>query len=514
MLKRIVLGFGWMLLAFGFGGARLAFCEERAGFRPEEIQIGRLDVQDGSFQDLADRLRQACGMTVEVDPELPERSVYLHLRRTSLEAVLEVALPSQGATWELQEASTLRLLPLPRPWAGPAEEQREEPQESLRRRNYQFRNISIRDLVNRLGNVFLANLVCDYRVEQRPVQLSFTEATFEEAVGEFCATWGLQWKQSKGMTVILPSQEDQLLRFPCLRWRHWAFSEVSGQEVAEELAGDFNVPIHPSRGAARDLFTGQIGGETLGDVVDDYCRQTNGAYAVFQRTLYIVQGSEVYYVRSDATLPQLDVHVELVDIPADSWMRQKIDELVKKTSVLPPDEAEEQMAQIRQLSGAVSRVQHTLTLEPQTTGEVRLEPASPGKIGPIVLTGRFHYLNRDYASLSFGGESESTEQTPRVLQVSFDNQTVRLDRPYLYCSELQRPGTGNSSVVVVYLKFQVRPPTKTPLAAAYRPTVWHVPLRLQRRWDRQFERYYSRFPGKWSNRFVAQPAVREVEGPE
>ena len=108
MRRPFVFSLGFIGLILGLAGRWEAFSEEKGGFRPEEIRVGRIDAREAPFEELAEQLQQASGVKVEMDSGLAERSVFLRLNDVSLQSVLEVALPSQGATWEWRAETGLR----------------------------------------------------------------------------------------------------------------------------------------------------------------------------------------------------------------------------------------------------------------------------------------------------------------------------------------------------------------------------------------------------------------------
>lgn len=505
MRRAWVVSLGAMLLALGLSGGREALCEEADEFQPEEIRIGRIEALDAPFGELAKQLEQGSGMKITLGEELAGRTVYLRLNDVSLKSILETALPSQGATWELEAGSALRLSALSGPWTGPADTPRSAtPPGTSRLLNFRSGDLRVQALVDRLGRTYLSNLLCDYRIEQRAVRLELTQASFEEALGKLCAVGGWSWRTDGEIVVLLPSTEAGLLNLPALHWRNWVFEALTGSDVAQELAADFDIPVHLSTQVAQLPFTGHIWGRTLGEVVEDFCRQNYCAYAVFNRTLFIAQSSESFRFRGDAVPPPLEIELELVNIPGDRWMHQRIQRIVTSAAPLSPQEREEQMEQLRRIASAETLLKHRLTLESAQPREVRLEPDSGEKGEPILLWGRFHYLNRDHARLELTAASESPVADAPALKASVDVDALPLKQPYLACSELQFPDTERSSVVVFYLKFTVDLPADE-TTAVYRPTVWHVPRGEDRRRDLSNEYYYSRFPGEWSSFFLPHP---------
>lgn len=495
------IGMGF-LMALSLLGGLVQDCPAQPVWNPKQIQVPRIEAQGVSYRQLAEQLRLISGLTVELESWLPDQNVNLRLRDLSLQSVLDVALPSQGATWEITADSILRLSPLSRPWHG-----YEPTGETLAgqlpdRKNFQVNGLTIQSAVNLLRDTYQVNVICDYRIQPRPVRLSIPQATFDEAFHSL-AVWG-GWIPLIGeeIALILPSPDEQLMNFPSPQWQNWTYTQVRTSDVLQDLALDFGISIHPSLAVADYPFDGKVQGRTFQDVIESFSRRYRFVYGVFNNTLYLCRNTELPTLVSNLPLPRLEIRAQYLEIPTLIWDREKVDQTLFESPHLSPEELEQRVQTLRQNPQVRFCFDTRLTLVSGTSGEARVNALIPPEEGDYFISGRFRLLDLNHVNLIYRLRKEGLLQEPQVAMPAVENELIRLDRPILVSTPPQQIQDPERFEKLLYLTFQLKELSTAIDNPDYRATTWYIPLGPTRRLDQKEDRYYQQFPGEWSHLFI------------
>ncbi len=494
----MMIALGWMLMS-GSGWAD--------NFAPETIRIGRIDIRNEPFSSLADILQQASGRNVVSDPTLVSRNIFLSLQNVTLEGVLEVALPSQGATWELGEGGELLLSPLPSPWAGPRKsDSLQESSVERSRRSIRSGLISLRQLTLMLSETYKVNCISDFRVEQMPLQALLPQATLEETLESVLIAKGLQWSFAHGILLILPSDEAKVLNFPCPNWQNWAYDHIALPEVMADLAKDLGTPIRLSDRASITVYSGILGGDTVRETIDLLSRQNYLMYGVSGGVLYVARRDQVNLLTLNATLPDLKVRFRWWSVPFQVKVRQEWRDFLSQPEKYSPVELETKLAQLASLTEPVLTVDDNWTLKERVLFEKDLAPALGGGAKAVRASARYRFMDGLYALLTLQLQlPNSTSEEPAAPLYELpgeEGRLIRFDRPLVAVfTDPRAPGDTQ----LLEFHFQFGASSEEAAARPYKEIRWYIPRGYTQRTDLVQSGFYQDFPGSFQDLFLPQP---------
>ena len=501
LMRKPLLGmaFLWMMLSIGLS---VESAEDRS-FQPDQIRIGRIDVRDEPFNTLVPTVEKASGLKIEIHPRLKERHIALSVNNITLECFLETVLPSQGASWERVDPSTLRFYPQERPWHGPIMEKEIILDQPIRK-NIQTGSLSLQQLLIVLSEAYKINCIADYRIKRMPFNPNLNQVTLEEALENICVPKGLQWKYTGDMLVVLPSEWNQVMDFKCPKWQHWSYSQIDMSGVAEDLAVDLGVPIYISRDASNNRVTGSIYGRTVGEVLDILCRDNFLLYGAADKALFVVKRTEVTKLTKDAVLPNLTVQVYLMEFPRKSLGEMSLGKWISESRSMPPEEIQQKLLDLKNLNGYSTLLDRKISLSHENLAEQRVEMDSPSFSGKATLSARFQFLEKNYGMLEiFLREHETSVETPRILAV-MDKSLIRFDRPFFYFSQPEIDYNPNI-IRLFYLEFDFPKVLQENQESYYQTILWVIPRGYSHQTDLIRKGYYRQFPGPWENLFLPKP---------
>jgi len=493
-----MIAVGWMLL----GGPGWA-----DDFDPETIRIGRIDVRDEPFPSLAGILQQASGRKVVSDPTLVSRDIFLSLQNVTLAGVLEVALPSQGATWELGEGGELLLSPLPSPWPGPRKSDSLQ-EASVERSRQSIRSglISLRQLTLMLSETYKVNCIGDFRVEQMPLQALLPQATLEETLESVLIAKGLQWSYAHGILLILPSDEAKVLNFPCPIWKNWAYDHIALPDVMADLAKDLGFPIRLSARASEAVYSGIVGGKTVREIFALLSRQNYLMYGVSSGVLYMARRDEANLLTMNATLPDLKVRFRWWSVPSSVKAKPEWKDLLLQPDRYSPAELETKLAQLASLPEPVLTVDDDWTLKEKVLFEKDLTPASGGSEKAVRLSARYRFMDGLYALLTLQLQPSnpvSAEPAAPLYELpGEEGRLIRFDRPLVAVfSDPKAPGDTQ----LLEFHFQFGESSEETAARPYKEIRWYIPRGYTQQTDLTQSGYYRAFPGSYNDMFLPEP---------
>ncbi len=511
-----MIAVGWILLG-GMGWAD--------NFAPETIRIGRVDIRDEPFSSLAGILQQASGRKVVSDPTLVSRDIFLSLQNVTLAGVLEVALPSQGATWELGEGGELLLSPLPSPWPGPRKSDSLQ-EASVERSRQSIRSglISLRQLTLMLSETYKVNCIGDFRVEQMPLQALLPQATLEETLESVLIAKGLQWSYAHGILLILPSDEAKVLNFPCPIWKNWAYDHIALPDVMADLAKDLGFPIRLSARASEAVYSGIVGGKTVREIFDLLSRQNYLMYGVSSGVLYMARRDEANLLTMNATLPDLKVRFRWWSVPSSVKAKPEWKDLLLQPDRYSPAELETKLAQLASLSEPVLTVDDDWTLKEKVLFEKDLAPASssvvslkkgfpppppappPPPIPPPPSGARYRFMDGLYALLTLQLQPSipaSAEPAAPLYELpGEEGRLIRFDRPLVAVfTDPKAPGDTQ----LLEFHFQFGESSEETAARPYKEIRWYIPRGYTQQTDLTQSGFYREFPGSYNDLFLSEP---------
>lgn len=493
-----MIALGWMLMNVpGWTG----------DFAPETIRIGRIDIRNEPFSSLADILQQASGRKVVSDPTLVSRDIFLSLQNVTLAGVLEVALPSQGATWELGQGGELLLSPLPSPWPGPRKsDSLQEASVERSRQSVRSGLISLRELTLMLSETYKVNCISDFRVEQMPLQALLPQATLEETLESVLIAKGLQWNYAHGILLILPSDEAKVLNFPCPNWQNWAYDHIALPEVLADLAKDLGTPIRLSDRASITIYSGILGGGTVRETIDLLSRQNYLMYGVSDGVLYVARRDQVNLLTLNAVLPDLKVRFRWWSVPSSVKAKPEWKDLLLQPDQYSPTELETKLAQLASLPEPVLTVDDEWTLKEKVLFEKDLSPTSGGLEKTLHLSARFRFMDGLYAllTLQLQPSSPTGAEPPAPLYElpGEEGRLIRFDRPLAAVfTDPQAP--GNTQLLEFH--FQFGESSEETAARPYKEIRWYIPRGYTQLTDLMQSGYYRDFPGSHQDLFLPEP---------
>jgi len=479
------------------------FAADEGRFPSAEVRVGRIDVRDDFIQKLVNPLSQASGLKVEIDPRLEERRIFLSLQNITLRSVLDVALPSQGATWELEDKSViLRILPLPSPWPGPKSAAISDIQSSTTRKNFQVGSMSLQQFTTLLSEYYKVNFAQDFRMEVVPIFVSMTQVTLDEAMEQICVPRRLRWRYTDELVVILPAEPKSLLNFPSPAWQNWSYNQLSQGEIAQDLASDFGVPILMTKRAAESEFTGILSGLTLNDVLDSFCRRSSMIYGVIGETLYLAQRDEVSRLTQKAEFPEIKATLEILDLPRNQWNQQQMSELILLSKRIPVAELNEKINSIKSQEGVIQVLESEVSLSNESQKDTPVEIALKDFSGTAILTLKFVFLSDDYAS--FAVQLQEQGATPNYPLFNLKDDLIRFDRPLLRLSQSPMRALPDYTRLLC-VHFELKDQTSLESTTPYRFVTWQIPRGFNHRTDLTQTGYYRGFPGPWGDLFLPEP---------
>lgn len=477
------------------------------GFEPETVRIGRIDIRDEPFSGLSSILQQASGRKVIADPTLVSRDLFLSLQNVTLAGVLEVALPSQGATWALGEGGELRLSPLPSPWPGPpTSESLREASVERSRQSVRSGLISLRQLTLMLSETYKVNCISDFRVEQMPLQAMLPQATLEETLESVLIARGLQWSYSHGILLILPSDEAKVLNFPCPGWKNWAYDQIRLTEVMADLAQDLGIPIRLSNRASEAVYTGNFGGRSVREAIDFFSRQNYLMYGVSSGVLYVARRDQVNHLTMNATLPDLKVRFRWWSVPASVKSIPEWNDLLMQPERRSPEELRTRLDQLASLADPVLVVDDEWTLKDKVFFEKDLPGSAGSAEGPVHLIARYRFIEGLYALLTLQLQRPNPAEPEQLASLyelpGEEGRLIHFDRPM---AAVFTDSRSPRDTQLLEFRFQFGESTAEASARPYREIRWYIPRGFTQRTDLVQSGHYHEFPASYEELFYPEP---------
>jgi hypothetical protein len=357
-----------------------------------------------------------------------------------------------------------------------------------------------------LSETYKVNCISDFRVEQMPLQALLSQASLEETLESILIAKGLQWSYARGILLILPSDEAQVLNFPCPKWRNWAYDHTAFPDVLADLSKDLGIPIRLSSRASEAVYSDLFGGGTVRDAFDLLCRQNYLLYGVSGGVLYVARRDQANLLTMNATLPDLKVRLRWRSVPFQVKVQIEWRDFLRQPEKYSLAEQETKLAQLASLPEAVLILDDEWILKEKVFFEKDLSPVTGGPENTVHLNARYRFMDGLYALMTLQLQRPNPvgaePSAPLYELPGEEGHLIRFDRPLVAIfTDPRSPGDTQ----LLEFRFQFGKSPEATAARPYKEIRWYIPRGYTRQTDLVQSGYYQEFPGSYNDLFLPEP---------